>query len=288
MNGVTRLITSLSVLNQVMRKLAATESTAPSVQAVLCTDETPPPKLANEFLTTCPALVELRNVYSMTEMCGPIAAPQPDVISPHNSVGFPMPSIRIKVINTETGTVLGPMELGEVLVHSDTFIMLGYTQEPEETPAAFTDDGWFRTGDCGFYNEDGCLFLRDRIETLISCAGCLVSPCELEELLVSHPDVSDAAVFGVPRYRYGNETSQEWRTEEQALTALVVAVKGRCPDPCFALELKRYVAERVKPSAQLSGGIFFVNEVPKTITKKVARGQLLTKLDSLLLCGKFT
>ncbi|KAK8766442.1 hypothetical protein V5799_006778 [Amblyomma americanum] len=56
-------------------------------------------------------------------------------------------SLCIKVINTETGTVLGPMELGEVLVHSDTFMMLGYTQEPEETPAAFTDDGWFRTGE---------------------------------------------------------------------------------------------------------------------------------------------
>ena len=94
-------------------------------------------------------------------------------------------------------------------------VMAGYANRPAETAAALTDDGWLRTGDGGYLDEEGYLFLTDRIKDMIVTGGENVYPIEVEEALSHHPAVAEVAVIGVPDERWG-----------EAVKALVVARDG--------------------------------------------------------------
>ncbi len=91
---------------------------------------------------------------------------------------------------------------GEILVRGDN-VFVGYWNDPEATTAVLTDDGWLHTGDIGFADESGHLFLSDRAKDLVIVSGFNVFPAEVEEVLVSHPDVREAAVVGIPSDRTG-------------------------------------------------------------------------------------
>ena len=94
-------------------------------------------------------------------------------------------------------------------------VMAGYANRPEETAAAITPDGWLRTGDGGYVDDEGYLFLTDRIKDMIVSGGENVYPVEVEEVLSQHPDVAEVAVIGVPDERWG-----------EAVKALVVPRRG--------------------------------------------------------------
>ncbi len=81
--------------------------------------------------------------------------------------------------------------------------MKGYWNKPEATAAAFTDDGWFKTGDAGYLDEDGFVFLTDRVKDMIVSGGENVYPAEIENALSVHPAIADIAVIGVPDDRWG-------------------------------------------------------------------------------------
>ena len=138
--------------------------------------------------------------------------------------------------------------------------MAGYRDDPEATAATIDEDGWLHTGDLGHIDEDGSIFLVDRLKELIKVRGFQVSPAELEAVLVTHPSVADAAVIGVPHERDGERPK-----------AFVVS-RG----PLDRGELTAYVDERVAPYKRLEA-IDEIDELPKSLAGKLLRRVLVER-----------
>ncbi|HET9543391.1 MAG TPA: AMP-binding protein [Acidimicrobiales bacterium] len=150
--------------------------------------------------------------YGLTET-SPVVATGVGQDAPVGSVGRPLPGVEVRIIDADgEDTFIG--DAGEILVRGDN-VFVGYWNDPEATTAVLTGDGWLHTGDIGFADESGFLFLSDRAKDLIIVSGFNVFPAEVEDVLVSHPDVAEAAVVGVPNARTG-----------EAVKAFVVLEEG--------------------------------------------------------------
>jgi long-chain acyl-CoA synthetase len=137
--------------------------------------------------------------------------------------------------------------------------MAGYFDRPDETAAALTDDGWLRTGDGGFVDPDGYLFLTDRIKDMVVSGGENVYPIEVEEALSQHPGVSEVAVIGLPDERWG-----------ETVAAIVVPVAGSEPT---AEELIAFARTRLA-GYKLPRIVEFAAELPRTPSGKVLKRDL--------------
>jgi long-chain acyl-CoA synthetase len=137
--------------------------------------------------------------------------------------------------------------------------MAGYFNRPAETAAALTPDGWLRTGDGGFRDEDGYLFLTDRIKDMIVSGGENVYPVEVEEALAQHPDVGQVAVIGVPDERWG-----------ETVKAIVVPAPGAAPEP---EALVAFLRERLA-AYKLPRIVELVGDLPRTPSGKVLKREL--------------
>ncbi|KAH6919859.1 hypothetical protein HPB50_029153 [Hyalomma asiaticum] len=154
----------------------------------------------------------------------------------------------MKVVDVTTNEVLGPLECGEICMRGPTTFK-AYLDMPEATAKAFDEEGFFRTGDTGYYTEDGHFHVAGRIKDLIKCMDQQVAPAELETLLLSHPDVKEVVVTGVPHSEHG-----------EAARAFVVLRNG-------SQDLVAY-------HKQLHGGIEFLDKLPATETGKALRRKL--------------
>jgi long-chain acyl-CoA synthetase len=123
-----------------------------------------------------------------------------DAIRKVGSVGVPAPFMEMRIMDPE-GRECAPGEIGEICGKSP-MMMPGYYKRPDLTEKAIVD-GWLHTGDAGYVDEDGFLFLVDRIKDMIISGGVNVYPKDIEEIVISHPDVSEVAVFGVPDEKWG-------------------------------------------------------------------------------------
>jgi long-chain acyl-CoA synthetase len=164
-------------------------------------------------------------VYGMTETTGAITALRPEDHDPSGarrnllrSAGRPHDGVELQVVSPETGKPLPPGEVGEIVTRSD-FNMLGYFKRPDETAATTGADGWLKTGDAGYLDEDGYLYLHDRIKDMIVTGGENVYPAEVENALLAVPGIVDAAVIGVPDGTWG-----------EAVKAIVVLAAGESPE----------------------------------------------------------
>jgi acyl-CoA synthetase (AMP-forming)/AMP-acid ligase II len=146
---------------------------------------------------------------------------------------------------------------GEIVIRGPN-VFRGYWKRPEETEAAFRD-GWLRTGDVAYRDEDGYLFIVDRSKDLVIVSGFNVYPREVEEALASHPAVAECAVIGLPDERTG-----------EAIRALVVRTEGTDVTESDLLEHCRGRLARFK----LPREIHFVESLPKHVTGKVLRRRL--------------
>lgn len=117
------------------------------------------------------------------------------------SIGLPLSLTEDKIVDPETGTELRPREIGELWVRGPQ-VMKGYYNNPEATVQTVIK-GWLRTGDLAWKDEEGYVFIVDRLKEVIKCKGFQVPPAEIENILVSHPDIKDAAVIGEPHPEYG-------------------------------------------------------------------------------------
>lgn len=180
---------------------------------------------------------------------------------PRGSVGKPLPSVSIKIM-FDTKEVAAGQE-GEIWIKGLN-VFRGYYQNPKATQESIVN-GWFRTGDIGYLDEGGNLFLTDRLKELIKYNGFQVAPAQLEGLLLGHETVEDCAVVGV------------WDKERQTELprAYVVVAKGFAAGKELERDVKDWLARKVAPHKQLRGGIRFVDAIPKSAAGKVLRKVLI-------------
>jgi long-chain acyl-CoA synthetase len=141
--------------------------------------------------------------YGLSETCPVATFNQPHKPRKPGSIGFPIWGIEVKVVNEKSEEV--PVgEVGEIAIRGHN-IMKGYYNKPEATAAAFKGTSWFHTGDLGRMDEDGYFYIVDRVKDMIIRGGYNVYPREIEEVLMTHPAISLAAVLGVPDESHGEE-----------------------------------------------------------------------------------
>ena len=148
-------------------------------------------------------------IYGLTETTGAVVNLPPSDHDPSGpnkhrlrSCGLPGPGVEIRIVDNDTNTDCAQGEVGEIFIRSPQ-VMKGYWNMPEETAKAIDVDGWFRTGDAGYFDEDGYLYIHDRVKDMIVSGGENVYPAEVENVLMSHPAISDCAVIGVPDEKWG-------------------------------------------------------------------------------------
>ena len=149
---------------------------------------------------------DFAQMYGMTETFGTVVCLRPEDHGPGKekvmrSAGQALPSVEIRILDEE-GNVLPPGQIGEVAINSPTN-MAGYWNKPEETARVLSKDNWLRTGDAGIMDEDGYLYIQDRIKDMIISGGENVYPAEVESAIYGHPDIADVAVIGVPDEKWG-------------------------------------------------------------------------------------
>jgi long-chain acyl-CoA synthetase len=212
---------------------------------------------------------DFAQVYGLTETSGAITSLMPDDHDPDGprahllrSAGRPFDHVELRIVDTDSGREQPVGAVGEVWTRSDQN-MLGYWNKPDETDAALTDDGWFRTGDAGWLDAEGYLFLHDRIKDMIVSGGENVYPAEVENALLAHPDVADAAVIGVPDDRWG-----------ETVKGLVVKAPG-APDLDGALEADIIAATRDRLAHyKCPTSIDFIDVLPRNPSGKVLKREL--------------
>jgi long-chain acyl-CoA synthetase len=180
------------------------------------------------------------------------------------SIGLPLPDVAARIVDTETGErELEPGEEGELLLSAPQ-LMKGYWRNTEETALALRRhaDGmvWLHTGDVGYMDEDGYVFLTDRKKDLIKTSGYQVWPREVEEVLSEHPAVAEAGVAGVPDAFKG-----------EAVKAWVVLRAGQ---QVTQDELRHFCREQLAPF-KVPGAIEFRAELPKSLVGKILRRELV-------------
>ncbi|MEV6741986.1 4-coumarate--CoA ligase family protein [Streptomyces sp. NPDC051104] len=158
---------------------------------------------------------------------------------------------------------LGVGQAGEIAIRGPQ-VMKGYLGRPDATDAMIDRDGWLHTGDVGYVDADGWLFVVDRVKELIKYKGFQVAPAELEALLLAHPRVADAAVIGV----YNDD-------HNEVPHAFVVRRAGA--DDLSEGEVMMYVAERVAPYKRVRN-VTFIDGVPRAASGKILRRQLRERI----------
>jgi len=118
------------------------------------------------------------------------------------SCGLPGPGVELRIVDADGETDASQGEVGEIWIRGAQ-VMKGYWNLPEETAKSITPDGWFKTGDAGFLDADGYLYIHDRVKDMIVSGGENVYPAEVENVLMSSPGIADVAVIGVPHERWG-------------------------------------------------------------------------------------
>lgn len=143
--------------------------------------------------------VRLLNCYGSTETISCVTADPETGLRRWPSVGRPAMGYEIRIVDSE-GNELPAGKSGDIQVYGipGRTLMRGYYDEPEYTASVFTDDGWFKTCDTGYIDEDGWLYFVDRDSTLIKSSGENISSTEIENVLTEHPEIMEAAVFGIP------------------------------------------------------------------------------------------
>jgi len=198
--------------------------------------------------------------YGMTESSCGITATRTGRIR-RGSSGELLPGTQARIVDPVTHEDLERGVAGELWFRGPQAFQ-GYLNDPKMTAESITPDGWVRTGDIGYFDADGFLYITDRLKELIKVKGFQVAPAELEALLYTHPRIADAAVIG--------------RADERAGEVPVAYVVAR--ERLDAEELKAWVAQRVGEHKQL-GDIVFCESIPKSPSGKILR-RLLRAQDA--------
>ena len=174
-----------------------------------------------------------------------------------SSIGKPLPDVEVKIVDEE-GKPLAPLEVGEILARGPR-IMTGYWRDEQKTSQVITQDGWLRTGDMGWIDEEGYIYLAGRGDDMIIRGGENISPEEVESVLHSHPKVEEASVIGV--------TDPEWGQEPRAV---VVLKKG---ETATSEEIIEYCRSKLA-GFKRPRSVVFLDALPRNPMGKVLRKKL--------------
>jgi acyl-CoA synthetase (AMP-forming)/AMP-acid ligase II len=201
---------------------------------------------------------QLVQAYGMTEVSGAshVGSCAPGKVKP-TSGGTLLPNIECMVVDPASGEAVDRGEQGEIWVRGP-IVMQGYLGRPDATADTIDTDGWLHTGDVGYVDEDGDVFIVDRVKELIKYKGLQVAPAELEAILLGHPAVADAAVIPSPDEDAG-----------EVPKAFVVLKTPTSPE-----EIMAFVAERVAPHKRIRK-LQFIDSIPKSASGKILRRMLI-------------
>ncbi len=198
-------------------------------------------------------------MYGMTETAGSIVALAPEDHDPARgartrSVGRPIEGVELKIVDPG-GATLPPGQVGEIATRSPAN-MLGYFEMPQATAEVLDSQGWLRTGDAGYLDADGYLYVRDRVKDMIISGGENIYPAEVENAIFGHPAVAEVAVIGVPDEKWG-----------EAVKAIIVPVAGaERNDPDVIAWASARIARYKVPKS-----IEWVSALPRNPNGKVLR-----------------
>jgi acyl-CoA synthetase (AMP-forming)/AMP-acid ligase II len=201
----------------------------------------------------------LTEATSLVTTCRPGDAPE-DIA---RSVGRAVDDVEVIVVD-DSGEVVPAGVPGEILVRGYV-VMQGYWEEPDLTAEVIDAEGWLRTGDIGVLDERGFLTITDRKKDMIIVGGFNVYPAEIERVLVTHPDVAEVAVVGMPHERLG-----------EVPVGFVVPVPGRAIDPT---SLIGWAAERMA-NTKVPRQVYVVDELPRNASMKVLKAELRTRVGN--------
>lgn len=205
----------------------------------------------------------LYNAYAQSESCPAISYLEPQyAISKAGSVGRAVQSVSIAILD-EQNQPLSPHTIGEICVQGEN-IMKGYYKQPEATEKKIID-GWLHTGDLGYLDEEGFLYLVDRKDDLIITAGENVYPKEIEEILFAHSEILEAAVIGVPD-----------RTKGSVIVAFIVPKEGKTILP---REIRRFCVERLA-DFKVPRHVRVIDALPRNPSGKVLKPLLRKRWES--------
>jgi len=200
-------------------------------------------------------------LYGMTETTGSIVALPPEDhvegLERMRSAGKALPGIEIAILDAD-GNRLPPRQVGEIATRSGSN-MVGYWNLPEATARTLGREGWLRTGDAGYLDEDGYLYIHDRIKDMIISGGENIYPAEVESAICDHPDVAEAAVIGVPDDKWG-----------EAVKAIVVLKPGRGADATAIINFARTRIAGYKTPKTVD----FLEALPRNPSGKILRRHL--------------
>jgi long-chain acyl-CoA synthetase len=187
----------------------------------------------------------LTTAYGLTETASVATAIGGDDYFAHpGSVGRAVPTVELRIVD-EQGNDVPPRTNGEVWLKGPTVMAHGYWRRPDANAASFSD-GWFHTGDIGYVDEEGYLYLVDRAKDMIIRAGENVYCVEVEHVLFDHPDVIDAAVVGVPHKELGEEVKAVVQLKEGA-TATAEEIRDFCKKHLADFKVPTYIEVRDEP-----------------------------------------
>ncbi|KUI39651.1 long-chain fatty acid--CoA ligase [Mycobacterium sp. GA-1199] len=200
-------------------------------------------------------------VYGLTEVCGVISQLLPD---DHRSgteerlvsAGRVIPGAEVRVVDPDTLKDVAAGEQGELWFRTPQ-LMKGYHNKPEATAEAITDDGWFRTGDIGRIDDDGYIFVEDRLKDMIISGGENIYSIEVERVIAEHPAVTDVAVIGVPDEKWG-----------EVVKAVVSVEDSVAPEDLIAWCRERLAAYKCPKTVDIT------DELPRNPTGKILKKEL--------------
>ncbi|MCO4759276.1 MAG: AMP-binding protein, partial [Oceanospirillaceae bacterium] len=210
---------------------------------------------------------QLFNCYGQSEM-----APLATVLAPDEqegrlaSIGKPVMSVETRIVDPVTLEDCPPGERGEI-IHRSPHVMVGYWDKPEQTAEAFAG-GWFHSGDLAYADEEGYIYIVDRIKDVVNTGGVLVASRDVEEALYLHPAVAEVAVIGTPHPRW-----------IEAITAVIVLKEGETVDS----EQLQVHCQQHLAAFKIPKSFMFTPALPKNTAGKLLKRNLREQYNDISL-----
>jgi fatty-acyl-CoA synthase len=203
--------------------------------------------------------IPIQQGYGLTETAPAVALlGADDALAKVGSTGRPVFFVDIRIVDASGSVVTTPRGVGEICVRGPN-VMKGYWNQPDATAEAIDAEGWFHTGDAGYFDEDGFLFISDRFKDMLITGGENVYPAEVESVLYEHPAVAEVAVIGMPDDQWG-----------EAVVAVVAAKEGES----VTLDELRDFGARNLARYKLPSRLHLVDALPRNPAGKVLKFEL--------------